>query len=388
MLYIGRDAKTEEPIYIDASRSRAVLICGKRGSGKSYTLGVIVEELFELADTLIVIIDTMGIFHTMALPNIQQEKELWSWGIGAKGFPIKLLVPGEPEVRYGSHEVIAELNRRGIYIEPFRLNPGDLSPDGWCEFLELSINEVMGIALYRAAQALSRKRKKFFILSELIDQIAQDSRSPERTKEALINRLEWAIDIDIFSTSYQELWEVFDLQAINVIDLSVLDPSRYGLRSLILAVLARDLFNKRAIARRKEELNISSDLPKVWLAIDEAHQFAPAGRSALSKDALIRWVKEGRQPGLSVALASQQPAAIDNEIISQCDIILSHKLTNVEDIQAVNKLSQDYMATELRTLIRSLNRRGEAVLVDDEREQVNMVQIRPRRSHHGGGESK
>ena len=45
-LRIGNDYETDEVAYIRATGSRAVFICGKRGSGKSYTLGVIVEELF------------------------------------------------------------------------------------------------------------------------------------------------------------------------------------------------------------------------------------------------------------------------------------------------------------------------------------------------------
>ena len=45
-LRIGTDYESGETAYIRATGSRAVFICGKRGSGKSYTLGVIVEELF------------------------------------------------------------------------------------------------------------------------------------------------------------------------------------------------------------------------------------------------------------------------------------------------------------------------------------------------------
>ena len=130
-----------------------------------------------------------------------------------------------------------------------------------------------------------------------------------------------------------------------------------------------------------------SELPRVWVLIDEAHQFVPAGKKTLAKEALIRWAKEGRQPGLSLAVASQQPSAIDNEVITQCDIIIAQKLTNRIDIQAVNALSQDYMGGELKTYIRKLKRQGEAVMVDDEQEKVMMVQIRPRKSNHGGGEA-
>jgi hypothetical protein len=108
----------------------------------------------------------------------------------------------------------------------------------------------------------------------------------------------------------------------------------------------------------------------------------------LAKEALVRWAKEGRQPGLSLAVASQQPSAIDSEVLTQCDVLLCQKLTNSADIQAINALSQDYMGGELKTFIRRLERRGEAVLVDDEQEKVSMVQVRPRKTRHGGGEAK
>lgn len=91
-----------------------------------------------------------------------------------------------------------------------------------------------------------------------------------------------------------------------MIDLSVIDPGRYGLRNLIVDVIARDIFNKGTVSRRKEEPGLLSDLPRVWMAIDEAHQFTPAGKASLAKETLIRWVKEGRQTGLSLILATQQ----------------------------------------------------------------------------------
>ncbi len=105
----------------------------------------------------------------------------------------------------------------------------------------------------------------------------------------------------------------------------------------------------------------------------------------MAKEHLIRWVKEGRQPGLSLVVATQQPSAVDTEILSQCDTILCHKMTTKEDIASLNRLSQDYMGAELRTFVRNLSRTGEAVLVDDERESVTTLVVRPRQSQHGGG---
>lgn len=388
MLNIGRDLKSSDFVYLNASRSRAVLVCGKRGSGKSYTLGVMVEELLDAGDTLVIIIDPMGIYYPMAQPNQEQERLLWDWGLHPKGVPTLLLVPGAPEALYGGREVVEIMEGRDVRFRQFRINPADLSPDAWCELFDLSIADVMGIALFRAVQHLRRRRKEHFFITDIIDEVESDGLVQDRTRQALLNRLEMTQDWDIFSTRYQELWEVFDLRSVNIFDLSTLDPGPRGRRNLVVDVLARDIFKRRTIARRKEELGLVSELPRVWMLIDEAHQFAPSGKTTLAKEALIRWAKEGRQPGLSLVIASQQPSALDSEIISQCDIIIAQKLTNQADIQAINALSQDYMGGELKTYIRKLNRRGEAVSVDDEQEKVMMMQIRPRKSYHGGGEAQ
>ena len=80
-LFIGRDIKNNESVYIDASKSRPILICGKRGSGKSYTLGVIAEEICSLDRENVVplIVDPMGIYWCMCEPNSPQREALCLW---------------------------------------------------------------------------------------------------------------------------------------------------------------------------------------------------------------------------------------------------------------------------------------------------------------------
>jgi DNA helicase HerA-like ATPase len=194
-----------------------------------------------------------------------------------------------------------------------------------------------------------------------------------------------AHDWQIFEENrYREIWEILQPEAINVLDLSVIAQGRYGLRNLVLAVLATFVFRMRTIARRREALGLASDMKKVWLAIDEAHNFCPSVRSTLSKDILIRWAKEGRQPGLSLVVASQQPSAIDAEILTQCGIRIVHRITSKDDYRAIDALSQDYLSEGLRNQIKQLNGPGQTLLIDDERESVIPVQIRPRQSLHGG----
>ena len=385
-LYIGQKIEDKDDVYIDASSARSILACGKRGTGKSYTLGNVVEEIHtETNDVVPIVIDPMGIYWTMAEENDEQRDLLWDWGITEQGFPVNLLVPGDPEERYGE-DIVREFRSRGIDLNPLLLNPSDMSPDGWCDLFDLNINKPMGITLYRAIRELNEDDSPFY-LPDIINKVEMDGSSSDRTKEALLNRLEMAREWDIFADEYQGVWKTFDENRVNVLDLSVLDPGQYGLRNLVVDVLGKELFRQRMDARRREEMGLRVEIPKVWLFIDEAHNFVPSGSSSLAKDMLIRWVKEGRQPGLSIVVASQQPSAIDSEVLSQCDITLCHKITTKEDIKSLDKLSQDYMGSNLKTYIRQIDNVGEAVFVDDEEETVQMVKIRPRKSQHGGGEA-
>ncbi len=384
-LFLGQDPQSEEHVHLTATGAHAALVCGKRGSGKSYTLGVLVEELLASGEQNIIpiIIDPMGVYHTMVQPNTAQQNDLFQWGLSTKGYDVRLLVPGDPHALYDK-EVLSVMQGRGVQIVPLRLNPSDLSPDGWCDLFDANINRPLGIVLFRAVQQLEKKKQPFSI-QDIIKSIERDGKAQDTSKEALLNRLEAAQSWQLFANNkYTPIHELFIPGAVNVLDLSRLEPGPRGRRNLAVSVISRNLFRARSDSRLREEFGLTTPLPRVWMLIDEAHQFIPTGSATLAKNQLIRWAKEGRQPGLSLVVASQQPSAIDPEVLSQCDIILSHKLTSRNDVSALNALSQDYMGSELRTLIKNLQRTGEAVIVDDELETVHMLRIRPRRSQHGG----
>jgi len=384
-LLLGKDVRDDNQVFLETSGSRAVLVCGKRGSGKSYTLGVLVEELVSVggSDVIPIIIDPMGVYHTMKQPNLMQQDDLFQWGLSARDYPVRLLAPGNPLKLYDA-DILEILKQRGIEVVHLRLNPGDLSPDGWCDFFGADVNKPLGIALFRATHKLENRDKPYSI-GNIISQIEDDDRAGDPTKEALLNRLEATRSWQLFAeTGYTPIQDLFKPNAVNVVDLSRLEPGARGRRNLTVSIIARNLFRARSDARLREEFGLATPMPRVWMLLDEAHQFAPNNGNTIAKAQLIRWAKEGRQPGLSLVVASQQPSAIDKEVLSQCDIILSHKMTTREDVNALNGLSQDYMGGELRTFVKKLKRTGEAVLVDDEAESVHTLRIRPRRSQHGG----
>ncbi len=181
-----------------------------------------------------------------------------------------------------------------------------------------------------------------------------------------MRKLDIAESWDIFQKiEYVSVDDFLDANAINVIDLSPVDQSLKGLRNLIVAIIAKFIFSERVKSRRLEALEFGSEMKKVWLAIDEAQNYCPSGKNSLSKEIIIRWAKEGRQPGLSLIVATQQPSAIDSEVLSQCDSRIIHKLTNREDIKAINALSENYVAKDIEFYMKKLSHVGEAIVIDD-----------------------
>ena len=203
-----------------------------------------------------------------------------------------------------------------------------------------------------------------------------------------MNRLAMTKDLGLFSDKYQNTSSFFDSKYINIIDISMLYLSAYGLRNLIVGSILRSLFRRAALDRRFEDLGLQSSEERIWLFMDEAHQFIPSGKRTLSKDIITSWVKEGRQPGLSSVFTSQQPSALDNDILSQCDLMIIHRVTNMEDVQALNKLRQEYMVADLKDFLMAVKGPGDALLLDDESERIAVMKVRPRMTKHGGTERR
>ena len=132
----------------------------------------------------------------------------------------------------------------------------------------------------------------------------------------------------------------------------------------------------------------NTGMPMVWMFIDEAHLFVPKGSKTLASDILINeWLRQGRQPGLSLILATQRPSALDPEVTSQSDILICHRLTAAEDVNALESFRPSYMKENIGDSIRKMGmEQGIAFILDDTTEAAHIVRMRPRLSWHGGNE--
>jgi DNA helicase HerA-like ATPase len=150
-------------------------------------------------------------------------------------------------------------------------------------------------------------------------------------------------------------------------------------------------------ARKSEEiksvakgLDISSsdekkDYPLVWIFIDEAHEFLPLEGKTIATDALVQLLREGRQPGVSLVLATQQPGQIHKDVMTQSDVVIAHRVTSQPDVQALNYIMQSYLLDTIKQYMDQLpSLKGSAIILDDNSERIYPMRMRPRFTWHGG----
>jgi DNA helicase HerA-like ATPase len=385
--YMALDHSRGAAVYLDALKPHAILICGKRGYGKSYTMGCILEELAFLPEPVkgnlgSLIIDTMGIFWTMKNPNISEEVRLKNWELTPSGLEIEVFVPAGKVDAY---------KKRNIEVKPFSISIRELSGSQWCRVLKIEEVSPLGILLVRIIESL-REKGDPYSFEDVTSEIFLDERSDSASKGAAENYFRAVKSWGLFSKEGTPLFELMAGGRTTVLDVSTLENE--NICAAAVSILAGRLYEERLEARRiyeKKQMGEKledKEFPLVWLFIDEAHIFLPAGRESLASEVLInRCLRQGRQPGLSLVLATQRPASLHPDVVSQSDLLICHRLTSSDDILALETSRPLYMQESLRAYLKKMgSERGAALIVDDHSESVHMVRIRPRRSWHGGGE--
>ncbi|HDD04993.1 MAG TPA: ATP-binding protein [Candidatus Aenigmarchaeota archaeon] len=400
---MGKTTSMANEVYLDVAKPHVILVSGKRGSGKSYTMSVIAEGVAEMPEEVknnlsCLFFDTMGIFWSMKYPNYRQRELLDEWGIEPKDFSDRITV----FVPKGAFE---EMKEKGIPVdEPFSLRVSDLDGMDWCSTFGLSLNEPLGVLILRVIDRL-RKKGEPFDITDVVDEIEGDERAGKDTKEAAIARFRMAEGWGIFDKEGTSTKELLRRGKVSVLDISCYShvSKGFSIRALAVALLAREILRERMTARKIEELasiqrgwsyfkvnykeRKQEQIPLVWIFIDEAHEFLPRTGETIATGPLIQLIREGRQPGISLVLATQQPGKIHTDVMTQCDLIISHRVTSSIDVKALSDIMQSYMPYSLVKYLDALPKsRGAAIALDDKQERVYPIQIRPKYTWHGGEE--
>lgn len=407
------------PVFMDISSEAVIAIFGKRGSGKSYTLGVLAEALAAPRGTSAlgassgrksaILFDTLNVFWSLANPiagdadvtRFQQEATaMAAWGLSGVSLQVDVWIP------MGFRQDHTPTAYRDLTIAP-----SDIEPDDLLDLLELDPNaDPMGQLIVEAIDS-ARSREPHFTFDHVLETLNTDAAITEFYAEGSVRgarqRVRRLGGLPLFRDSRgTQLKELMQAGHVSVVELGEVPAS---LRSLIAAVLMRRIHLERARASDAEkQLALNARLtanevgrlrsfsekaiPPSWVLIDEAQNILPADRQIKSSDAVLRFVREGRNFGLSFALTTQQPSAVDQKILAQADTVICHRLTVAQDIARMRDNLKSAEPTEVRlggqsfdlaSWLRSLEP-GNAVVTNAEYERAFALQIRPRTTPHGG----
>ena len=215
-------------------------------------------------------------------------------------------------------------------------------------------------------------------------------------------KLEALRDSNVFRKGGVDVLDFLKPGQLSVFLLRSLDDAT---KSLVVSVIARKIFRimGRYHTERKTAERFGNPIPDqhsslpegVWVLIDEAHLICPSDSHTAAKPTLIEYVKRGRDAGLSLVLATQQPSAVDSRVVSQVDLLIVHRLVVEADISAaLARVPADFpkdvafgstKISDRLALIRALET-GEAWIADAETSRAILLAMRPRVSAHGGDE--
>ncbi|MCZ7357994.1 MAG: ATP-binding protein [Candidatus Methanoperedens sp.] len=356
-VYIGLLEGQNIHVNLDANNlvQKHCSILAKTGAGKSYTGGVILEELLD-KNVPLLIIDPHGEYSTLKFPNEEKASSFERYGITPKGYATQVTVytPANKMLNPAADTL-------------FRLNGINLGIKDLAQFFSEESSQNQTGILYEAVSKL-KAEKSTYTIDDIIFEVGQNK---SKVKWNVINKLEGLRETGILSDRATTVSELVQDGRASIIDMKGVNPD---MQAMIVAKLCGDLFEARKL----------NTVPPLMLVLEEAHNFCPEkgfGRT-VSSDILRTIASEGRKFGLGLMVVSQRPARVDKNILSQCNTQIIMKVTNPNDLKAISK-GLEGISSDVEEDIKRLAP-GVAMIVSTYIERPILVDIRTRKSKHGG----
>ena len=341
---------------------RHVAIIAQTGAGKSYTLGVLLEELLKKGAT-IVVIDPHADYVFLS-----RDRE----GIRIEEYADRVIVFRNPNStgRYSEKDI--------DNLKPLTFKFAELSPDEVADIAGVSESYTRIRAAFR--NAIERLRedenlKDSYGPQDLIDKLKEFSRTSKDKDANYTGALNYALNLSkvkVFGNRTTPIEDVLRPFHASILDLSGLNDASqdyivYRVLSEIVDLRMRNMFPW-----------------PVFVFVEEAHRFVPYRRKTRSSEIIKTIAAEGRKFGVFLTLVTQRPSKIDQDALSQCNSQIILRITNPTDQKAVQTASEQ-LGESLMQDLPGLNI-GEAIIVGELTRVPVMVRIRERRSREGGAD--
>lgn len=357
------------PVVLDVKElvSTHMAILAGTGSGKSYTAGVLVEELLSPHNRAAVLIfDPHGEYGTLA--DMRGHPDFTAPdGYAPK---VKILAPSDIQIRVSSLD----------YSDILTLLP------------EMSDRQQ---AILSKAFAILKKHKRQggeyrWGVNDLIHAVyeadrSEDDEGNEKTGSSA-PALEWKLD-KLASSEYFDIAnhlapkDLFEPGQVTVLQMNEI---RQEEQQVICAAILRQS-NQARMNTQKEKITPDDEnyLPyPVFILIEEAHRFAPAHEPSRCKTIIRTILSEGRKFGLGIGLITQRPGKIDADVLSQCMSQFLMRIVNPVDQDSL-KYGVEAAGRDLLKELPSLTK-GQVIISGACVNTPVLCQVRKRLTVHGG----
>lgn len=364
--------------YVDGNKlfQRHAALLGSTGSGKSWTVASILERSSKLPSSNLVVFDLHGEYKElsyakqMRIPGpdevdtdddsllflpywLLNSEEIQSLFVDRSEFSAHNQVVVVQDAITEQKKSFLLANERTDLLQSFTLDsPIPFSLDNVIEKLRfLNEERVPG------AQAGKEKNGPFNgEFSRLLVRMA--SRLQDRRYGFLFNSPEKYNQYISLSMIAEKLMG-FGIQkkSIKVIDFSEVPAD---ILPVIIGLVARIIY-------QVQFWTDPTDRRPIAFVCDEAHLYLPKKEGnpveRRAVEAFEKIAKEGRKYGVALMIVSQRPSDVSTTILSQCNNIISLRLTNADDQATVRKLLPESLESLLEAL--PIMDVGEAMVVGD-----------------------
>jgi len=354
-IYLGKLQGKDIKAFLDPKKlvTKHLAVLAKSGAGKSYAVGVILEELMEMG-LPIVIIDPHGEYSSIKNENKNEEETKYfeTFGISGKGFGNKIMeFAVNTSINIDAHQI-----RLPIPKDPFTL----------IETLPFKPTDAQRGLLYNVVNDLN-ERKGIFEFDELIKELEI---SESTAKWRLIGGIQQLEQSGLFSHGSTSIDDIVKPGQLSIINFK-------GAPTELQGIVAGNILTTIFDERKKE------NVPPCFIIVDEAHNYCPErGFGETKSSKIMRTVaSEGRKFGVGLCIISQRPARVDKSVLSQCSSQIALQVTNPSDLNAISK-SFEGITSEAEGEIKNLPI-GKAMVIGATDFPI-FVDIRVRKSQHGG----
>ncbi len=389
-LELGRYTLDESAIaYLDGNKffQRHAALLGSTGSGKSWAVASILERAAKLPSANLIVFDLHGEYQKMSYAShlrIPGPEELGKTDNNLLFLPYWLLNAEEMQAMFIDRSEFTAHNQVMAFQDA-------VVEQKKATLTSLGKTEVLAAFTLDSPIPFSIDNV-FRTLAALNEEMEEGSRGPKQGKfygqfSRLLTRLRSKLSDKRYGFLFQAPKSEHEYESMAKMAKKLMNycPPESQVKVIDFSEVPADILPVIVglVARIIYQIQFWTDFGKrrpLAFVCDEAHLYLPKkdGQNPIERravEAFEKIAKEGRKYGVALFVVSQRPSDVSSTVLSQCNNVISLRLTNSEDQTTVKKLMPESLESLLDIL--PIMDIGEALVVGDAVLLPSRIRINP-----------